>query len=93
MREFNPQLWFGDRKLFTVPKHFVRSNTPVTQEALLWVENKLIGRYACTLEQNPSNNTTLSSILTFIQYDMIYFEDPKELTFYELMWAGRNNFS
>ena len=93
MREFNPQLWFGKRKVSNIPKHFVRSNSPLTDEALNWVETRLIGRYIVTSEQLSLSNTYMSSILALVQHDIIYFEDPKELTLYELMWSKNNNFS
>lgn len=94
MREFNPQLWFSKRKLTLIPKHFVRASTPLTEESTIWIEDKLIGRYVITNESAKlGQNATLNSILTFINYDIVYFEDPKELTLYELYWAGRNNFS
>jgi hypothetical protein len=94
MREFNPQLWFSKRKLVLIPKHFVRASTPLTEESTIWIEDKLIGRYAISNESSRLADTaTLNNILTFINSDIIYFEDPKELTLYELYWAGRNNFS
>ena len=89
MRDFNPQLWFGNRKMSSIPRHFVRSNTGVTEESLQWVEDKLTGRYGVVAETNLNNST---SIFTVIYQESIYFEDPKDLMLYELYWSGKNNF-
>lgn len=89
MRDFNPQLWFGSRKMTMVPRHFVRSSTPITEESLQWVEDKLMGRYAVVSEPNQANAGTIFSIL---YQETIYFENPKDLMLYELYWAGKNNF-
>jgi hypothetical protein len=94
MREFNPKLWFTNRKVKLIPKHFVRANTQLTEESIIWIEDKLIGRYGISGESaRLGENTVLTNILTYINYDIVYFEDPRELTLYELYWAGRNNFS
>lgn len=89
MRDFNPQLWFGSRKMTMIPRHFVRSSTPVTEESLQWVEDKLMGRYGIVSEANLSGPGGLFSILF---QEVIYFESPKDLMMYELYWAGKNNF-
>ena len=91
MRDFNPLLWYGTRHLTVVPKHFVKGNTPLTSESKQWVEDRLIGRYSTTM----STVLVPHDILTIISHsvsEVVYFEDPKELTLYELYWAGRNNF-
>ena len=90
MREFNPLLWYGTRKLETVPKHFVKAPTLLNNEAKQWVEYRLIGRYATVLSTIDIPHDILTIISTSLE--VVYFEDPKELTLYELYWAGRNNF-
>lgn len=81
MREFNPQLWFGERVLKHVPPHFTKASTPLSDEALLWVNSKLIGRYAMS---------TFTDLGTFVfeSYTSIHFEDAKEAMMYELRWSG-----
>lgn len=91
MREFNPLLWYGTRRLEVVPKHFVRANTLLTIESIHWIEDRLIGRYATSL----ATSTVPHDFITIISHsisEVVYFEDPKELTLYELYWAGKNNF-
>lgn len=90
MRDFNPSLWYGTRKLKIVPKHFVKAPTLLTNESKQWVEDKLIGRYATVLSTVDMPHDILTIISTNLE--VVYFEDPKELTIYELYWAGRNNF-
>lgn len=90
MREFNPLLWYGNRRLKIVPKHFVKAPTLLTSESKQWVEDKLIGRYATVLSTVDLPHDILTIISTNLE--VVYFEDPKELTIYELYWAGRNNF-
>lgn len=90
MREFNPLLWYGNRKLEIVPKHFVRAPTLLTGESKQWVADRLIGRYATVLSTIDTPHDILTIISTNLE--VVYFEDPKEATLYELYWAGRNNF-
>ena len=91
MREFNPLLWYGTRKLEIVPKHFVKGSTLLTGESKQWIEDKLIGRYSTTISTTLVPHDILT-IVTHSVSEVVYFEDPKELTLYELYWAGRNNF-
>lgn len=81
MREVNPQVWFGERELKHVPPHFIRCETPTSDEALLWVDTMLVGRYALS---SYTEDTTF-----FLDFDTyIYFENPSEATMYELRWSG-----
>jgi hypothetical protein len=80
-REFNVQVWNGERELTFVPPHFVRCYTTITDESLFWVISSLIGRYTT---QTHSDFTSFNlDINTFI-----YFEDPSEAMLYELRWSG-----
>ena len=85
MNELNPITWFGQRELLFVPKHFVRAPTPLHTQALFWVRTKLSGRYSY---QNNCDNSII-----FQESLVIYFEDPQEVTMYELRWSGTNIFS
>jgi len=89
MREFNPQLWFGIRKVTIIPRHFIRATTASTEESIQWVEDKLTGRYGTVSESNMSGAT---NIYTISYHESIYFEDSKDLMMYELYWSGKNNF-
>jgi hypothetical protein len=81
MREVNPQVWYGERKLSYVPPHFVKATTSLTNEALNWVNAILVGRYTVSTYTDTENY--------FIEtYSYIYFEDPAEAMMYELRWAG-----
>lgn len=82
MTEINPIVWFNKRQLDFVPKHFVRAPTPITPQSLFWVRSMLVGRYTC--QPNYENN------IVFLSENVIYFEDPAEVTIYELKWAGTN---
>lgn len=84
MTEINPLVWFGDRELSHVPKHFVRAPTILNLQSLFWVRTRLSGRYSC--QSNYENS------ILFTDAKVIYFEDPSELTLYELRWAGVNIF-
>lgn len=80
MREFNTQLWFGERELKHVPPHFIKCHTPVGSEQIQWVLTTLTGRYSLS---------TFTEIDTFFldSSSYIYFENPAEATLYELRWS------
>jgi len=90
MREFNPLLWYGTRKLKVVPNHFIKAPTLLNTESKQWIQDKLIGRYSIVSKTIEVPHDILTIINTDLE--LVYFEDPKELTLYELYWAGRNNF-
>ena len=84
MEEINPIAWFGVRELDFVPRHFHRSMTPMNLQNLVWVRNKLTGRYSVSAKlssQIPNSPDDLNSY--------IFFEDQKELVIFELRWAGK----
>lgn len=85
MNEINPVAWFGQRELSFVPKHFTKAPTPLNNQSLFWVRTKLSGRYSF---QNNYDNSII-----FQESLVIYFEDPLEVTMYELRWSGTNIFS
>jgi hypothetical protein len=75
--DINLHTWFIDRELDFLPEHFVKSNTPLTDESLVWITERLVGRYS--LQGNKNGYMAIT----------IYpsFEDPKEALFYELTWG------
>jgi hypothetical protein len=82
-REIDPQSWFGIREIKSnIPKHFIKSNTPMSEESYIWVVKKLAGRFG--------TSTDASNLLSIIDDAYVYFEDPKEAMIYELRWSGGN---
>lgn len=86
MREIDPLVWFSKREIKPTPKHFIRAQTPVTNESKLWVMTKLKGRYSFNYHFNDKFD--LLTVGTSFTNDYIFFEDPKDVMIYELRWAG-----
>ena len=83
MIEIKPQVYFGKRELDSCPPHFVKATTPINSESLIWVKNKLQGRYSLmSISDNDMNN------FIFAQKMCIFFEDSGEAMMYELRWSG-----
>jgi hypothetical protein len=80
--QIDPISWFSERELKHTPKHFVLSNTPLTNEGKLWILNKLKGRFSITLAEE-----NFDDFLVFSSMGRPAFEDPKEAIFYELTWS------
>lgn len=83
MKELSPLVWFSERQLKTIPRHFIRGQTPPTPESLQWVLITLHGRYVVT-----SSMRSINDMFGADQKEYIFFEDPKEAMIYELRWAG-----
>ncbi len=83
MKELNPIAWFGTRELSVVPRHFVKTNTPKTEESYQWVLAKLHGRFCVSSDMKTSH-----VLLDLSQY--FYFEDGAEAMLYELRWSGHS---
>jgi hypothetical protein len=81
---FNPLLWYGERKLQHIPPHFTKATTALTDDALFWVITKCHGRYSISTVEEDENDIMSIFILT----QNIYFEDPAEAMMYELRWSG-----
>ena len=81
MIDINLIRWFSKRGLTHSPSHFVRCETPLTEEAEFWVLTTLTGRYAVT------HHTDFQTFITGSQ-NRISFENPAEATMYELRWSG-----
>jgi len=84
MTEFqiDPTSWFSERELKYTPKHFIVSNTPLTNERKIWILNKLKGRFSVTFTEDA-----MDDFLIFHSMGNPAFEDPKEAIFYELTWS------
>jgi hypothetical protein len=72
--DINLYTWFVDRNVNPCPDHFVKSNTELTEEAKVWLYEKLTGRFCLS-----------HGGLFMGQYPA--FEDPKEAMMYELTWG------
>jgi hypothetical protein len=70
----NLHTWFVNRELDYRPKHFIKANTPIQENGINWVKEKLTGRYYIDDEDIFSDNC-------------IYFEDHHEAVFYDLTWS------
>lgn len=75
--DINLYTWFMDRELPSAPSHFVPVNTNLTTEAKEWILEKLTGRFSIVHSIFSTNSKS----------HIVYFEDPKEATFYELKWG------
>ena len=75
----NLHTWFMQRELQFCPKHFIKCNAFLTQEAKFWVYENLKGRFY--------TKDLLVLSLVSDQEQEIYFEDPQEATLYELRWS------
>ena len=75
----NLYTWYGKRELDYCPKHFIKCNAGLTDEAKQWVYEKLSGRFYVTYAGGPD--------WSFLFVNVIYFEDPQEAMLYELTWS------
>ena len=73
VRELNTITWYVDRRLSYCPLHFVKASTKLNFEAAAWVYEKLYGRFYVS---PPA-----------FDGPTIYFEDPQEAIYYELVWS------
>ena len=78
--EIDPYIWFAEREVKFLPKHFTISTTELTVESKQWILDNLKGRF-CIVH--------LSSQIFLIDMYLgnIAFEDPKDAVFYELKWS------
>ena len=77
--KIDPYIWFAEREVKFLPKHFTVSNTELTIESKQWVLDNLKGRFCITQ----------TSQIFLVEYYLgnIAFEDPKDAVFYELKWS------
>lgn len=73
----NLMTWYADRQVNHLPKHFIKTTTPVTDKNLYWILENLTGRFYISNEQ-------LDSIW---EDSYAYFEDSKEAVLFELTWS------
>lgn len=84
----DPVFWYNNRQVEFTPKHFIFAKTQLSYESLLWVINKLKGRYSIETTLDNSNKDILSIIpSTYASFGTIAFEDPKEAVLFELTWS------
>jgi hypothetical protein len=93
MKELNPCVWFGKRELTSIPKHFIKANTPKTDDSYYWVLINLKGRFGTLIltpdHINPMLNRAQIIYSDFSSEEYFFFEDPAEAMFYELRWSGK----
>jgi hypothetical protein len=79
----NLNTWFSERELDYCPKHFVQTNTPITDDRHLWILETLKGRYHIAHKKSKQTEEFL-----FLLEDMYpFFEDPQEAVIYELKFS------
>jgi hypothetical protein len=77
MNNINLHTWFVKRELDFCPLHFVPAKTPISDESLYWILEKLQGRF----------------YLGKVDFRFLsegrhpFFEDPQEAVLYELTWS------
>lgn len=76
MLELNLVTWYTERELFYCPIHFTKVGTELTDESLAWVYENLHGRFHVNRIRGGIN-----------EHKQIYFEDPQEAIFFELVWS------
>lgn len=93
MNSVNIHTWFEQRELNFCPKHFVKTNTPISTESKLWILERLTGRfYIKSVGAYKISSTSLPANLARTNYysqseEVPFFEDPAEATLYELTWS------
>lgn len=84
----DPVFWHSTRQVEFTPTHFIFAKTQLSYESLLWVINKLKGRYSIETTLDNSSIDVLSTIpSTYSSFGNIAFEDPKEAILFELTWS------
>ena len=74
INDINLMEWFSDRMLNHAPPHFHKSSVSITNDSIVWIEEKLTGRYAVMEESGYIRG-------------LPYFEDKSELMLYELTFG------
>jgi hypothetical protein len=78
----NPLIWYAERELKFIPRHFIKCPTTCSWAARTWIQNKITGRFAFA----PADDKLSTSS------DMaVFFEDEKDAMLYELIWASAPN--
>ena len=82
MHDINPLVWYSNLEIDTIPPHFVKSSTSVTEDNYFWVKTKITGRY--TISAVPINDVDM----IFDLRPYVFFENPSDAMLYELRWSG-----
>jgi len=77
---FNPFIWFGERELTIVPKHFIKCPTTITLASKQWVLNNATGRFAIAADPD-------AFLTGLFHLPCVYFENNADAIMYELMWT------
>ena len=83
--QLDPIIWFSDREVDFIPKHFIRCNSVLTAASKKWVYNKSQGRFALSEFADHAGNLKVIS-----KDQIVYFEDQRDAMLYELLWANSN---
>jgi hypothetical protein len=78
----DPLIWFSEREVEFIPKHFIKCTSKITNESKKWIYNKSQGRFALT---DSHRQQAPSGIISSDQN--VYFEDQKDAMMFELLWA------
>ena len=86
LEDINLNQWFMRREVDVCPTHFIKCRTGLTTESLLWIREKLQGRYSTVNEESdylfPASGHRQWGIRRCPT-----FEDPQEALFYELKFG------
>lgn len=81
LEDINLNQWFMRREVDVCPTHFIKCRTGLTTESLLWIREKLQGRYSTV---NGESDHAFPSTGLGVRPT---FEDPQEALFYELKFG------
>jgi hypothetical protein len=88
----NPVIWFANREVSNVPKHFIKCPSPVTEEAQQWILNKSQGRYSFSnvIDEGDIDNDE-ENVLSWLLYaepkKFVHFENSEDALMYNLLWS------
>jgi len=87
----NPIIWFANREVSLVPKHFVKCSTPVNETSKQWILNKTQGRYAFSDVQSDLGSADDDLTAIFLLYNepkqLVHFENSEDALMYNLLWS------
>lgn len=86
MTSINLLTWLDAREVKGItPKHFVLAKTRLTAQSLIWIEEKLAGRYSLVSADLEDLDYITSDWSSYNYYPA--FENPSEAVLYELTWS------
>lgn len=86
----NPVIWFANREVSLVPKHFIKCPSPVNDVAKQWIINKSQGRYSFSTyldEGEPSDDFSAILLLYSDPKSFVYFENSEDALMYNLLFS------